>query len=173
MLLEANIHAREWISPATATYVLDQLLRSTDPAVQDIGRNVDWYIVPITNPDGYEYTRNYNRNWRKSRSVVSLTCYGVDPNRNWAYNWLVKDEIGDEGASRAPCSDTFAGSHPFSEKETTAINDFLTRHPGIFDAYITFHSYAHMILHPYGHLKARVVSRIKRRSIDYMESFAF
>lgn len=113
------------------------------------------------NPDGYEYTFNENRNWRKTRVPVSLVCYGVDANRNWAFNWLVPDEIGDEGASRAPCSDTYAGYAPFSELEASSVNNYLTKLPGVFDAYITFHSYAHLILHPYGHLKARAVSVLK------------
>lgn len=81
IFIEAGIHAREWIAPATATYLLDQLLRSNDPVIMDMAQNIDWYIVPITNPDGYEYTHTMNRNWRKSRSPVSLVCYGVDQNR--------------------------------------------------------------------------------------------
>lgn len=95
---------------------------------------------------------------------MSLLCYGVDPNRNWAYNWLIPDEIGDEGASRVPCSDTYAGPHPFSEKETLAIENFLIDGRGKFDAYLTFHSYGHLLLHPYGHLKARDVSAMDQKS---------
>jgi murein tripeptide amidase MpaA len=137
---------------------LNQLLRSTDPEVRFIAENVDWYIVPMANPDGYEYTRSSNRNWRKTRSQTSLICWGVDPNRNFAYNWLVKDESGDEGASRAPCSDLYAGSKPFSENETIALNDFMTKHHEKFDVYLSFHSYAHQILFPMGHTRVRIVS---------------
>lgn len=157
VFIEAQIHAREWIAGATATYVLDQLLRSPNPEIQDLATNIDWYIIPITNPDGYEYTRTTNRNWRKTRSPVSLVCYGVDPNRNFEYNWLQKDESGDEGASRAPCSDTYAGSKPFSESETSAVDNYLNRTHDRFDVYLSFHSYAHQILHAYGHQRQRVV----------------
>jgi murein tripeptide amidase MpaA len=50
-------------------------LRSTNPEVQDLADNIDWYFLVITNPDGYEYTRTENRNWRKTRSVQSALCW--------------------------------------------------------------------------------------------------
>jgi murein tripeptide amidase MpaA len=57
IFIEANIHAREWISSATATWTINELLRSQDAAVRDIAENYDWYIIPVTNPDGYEFTQ--------------------------------------------------------------------------------------------------------------------
>lgn len=57
ILIEANIHAREWISSATATWLLNELLTSTDPAVIDIATNFDWYFIPVLNPDGFAYTK--------------------------------------------------------------------------------------------------------------------
>lgn len=158
IFIEANIHAREWIASATATYVLNQLLRSTDPAVVEMALNIDWYIIPVTNIDGYEYTRNENRNWRKTRSPTSLICVGVDPNRNFAHNWLVADEDGDLGASKAPCSDTYAGPYAFSESETAAVNDYFASIQDRFDVYLSFHSYGHVLLCPYGTTFVRIVS---------------
>lgn len=134
--MECQIHAREWIASATCTYIINELLRSTNNEVRDLADNVDWYIIPLTNPDGYEYTRTENRNWRKTRSYQSPLCTGVDPNRNWGYNWMVPDEYGVTGSSTSPCSDVFAGTHPFSEPETAAVNQFLTSHRGIFDIYL-------------------------------------
>lgn len=29
---------------------------------------MDWYILPVLNPDGYEYSHEYDRMWRKTRS---------------------------------------------------------------------------------------------------------
>jgi murein tripeptide amidase MpaA len=158
IFIEANIHAREWIASATITWILNEFLRSNDPEVQDLANNVDWYIIPIANPDGYEYTWNDNRNWRKTRSKVSSVCYGVDPNRNFAFSWLKKAEDGDEGASRAPCSDTYAGPYPFSEGEAIAIENFMITNKEKFDVYLSFHSYAHLILFPFGHTLERIVS---------------
>lgn len=34
----------------------------------DTVQSVDWYILPIMNPDGYEFSHNYDRMWRKTRS---------------------------------------------------------------------------------------------------------
>lgn len=84
------MHAREWISGATSTYILNELLTSTDPAVRDIAENFDWYIFPVTNPDGYAYTHSNDRMWRKTRTPYTATCYGADPNRNWGHMWYSK-----------------------------------------------------------------------------------
>lgn len=56
VFIEGGIHAREWISPATVTYIINELLTSKDPEVRKIANSFDWYILPVTNPDGYEYT---------------------------------------------------------------------------------------------------------------------
>jgi murein tripeptide amidase MpaA len=55
IFIEANIHAREWISSATATFVINELLSSTNPSVRNIAESHDWYIFPVCNPDGYEF----------------------------------------------------------------------------------------------------------------------
>ena len=39
------------------------------------------YILPVANPDGYEYTKT-DRFWRKTRSPnEGSICIGTDPNR--------------------------------------------------------------------------------------------
>lgn len=88
IFLESNIHAREWITSATATWILNQLLTSTVPAVQDLADNYDWYILPVINPDGFAYSKNTNRMWRKNRYPHSILCYGVDMNRNFPGHWM-------------------------------------------------------------------------------------
>ena len=50
-------------------------------------RQLDQNLPPSINPDGYEYSRNYDRMWRKTRSRTSGRCVGVDGNRNWSYEW--------------------------------------------------------------------------------------
>lgn len=52
--LDAGIHAREWIAPAVALYLINQLVE----VPENIGliEDVDWLILPSVNPDGYEFT---------------------------------------------------------------------------------------------------------------------
>lgn len=88
VFMEGTMHAREWISGATLTWILNQLLTSGDAQVRNIAENYDWYFFPITNPDGYVYSHTTNRQWRKTRKPHSILCTGADPNRNWGYNWM-------------------------------------------------------------------------------------
>lgn len=48
--IDGGIHAREWISPAVATYIIKQLVEVREN--QYLLDNVDWYIMPVMNPDG-------------------------------------------------------------------------------------------------------------------------
>lgn len=52
IFIDAGIHAREWISPVTALYTVDQILTNHKYLLN----KVDWYILPVLNPDGYEFT---------------------------------------------------------------------------------------------------------------------
>lgn len=56
VFIESNIHAREWITSATITYIIDELLIPRNPNVRDIAENVDWYIIPVLNVDGFVYS---------------------------------------------------------------------------------------------------------------------
>ena len=56
VFIEGGIHAREWISPATVTYLLNEFLTSQNPRVRALARKHDWYMFPVCNPDGYVYT---------------------------------------------------------------------------------------------------------------------
>ena len=88
VFLDSGIHAREWISPATLTYLVNRLI--TDPQYLDIVYNLDLYVVPVLNVDGYEYTHTTNRMWRKSRKPNSGSvpiCFGTDLNRNFPFQW--------------------------------------------------------------------------------------
>ncbi|ELU10347.1 hypothetical protein CAPTEDRAFT_158182 [Capitella teleta] len=106
----------------------------------------DWYFVPVMNPDGYVYSWETNRNWRKSRNInEGSTCMGTDLNRNYDVNW------GLVGISTNPCSDTYLGSAPASEPETEIIQGEIDRLADDLDSFVTFHTAATMWLIPWGH----------------------
>lgn len=94
VFIEANIHAREWISSATATYVINELLTSTNAEVRRMAQSYTWYIIPVANPDGYEFSHTNTRMWRKTRRPNNLgICTGTDPNRNFDFQWMGEDHI--------------------------------------------------------------------------------
>ncbi|XP_001850988.2 carboxypeptidase B [Culex quinquefasciatus] len=143
--MDGGIHAREWISPATVTYLVNALVEEWDDQPEHM-RNVDWYVLPVHNPDGYEYTQQYDRLWRKNRrSALYGPCSGVDLNRNYGYKW------GGQGSSKQPCSDIYAGSGPFSEPETKAVFNFMQSSAANWKGFLTFHSYGQYILYPWGY----------------------
>ena len=49
--ISPGIHAREWISPATATFLAKQLAEKKSALLA----SWDVYILPLANPDGYFY----------------------------------------------------------------------------------------------------------------------
>jgi len=146
IFIEANIHAREWVTSATCTWFLNELITSTDSVVREMALNIDWHIICVANPDGFVFTHTSNRMWRKTRSSVSTsTCIGTDPNRNFDFHWMRG------GASNNPCSDTYAGPAAWSEPETRAIRDYYARISPRTRAYISFHAFGQYLLLPYGH----------------------
>jgi len=143
--VDANIHAREWITSASTLYIIDQILTGTSADAQYLRSSFRWYIVPNLNPDGYEYCWTNDRMWRKTRKPnAGSLCIGTDPNRNWDSFW------GGEGTSHQPCSDTYCGSEAFSELETSAARDFLQTLTPVCNLYISIHSYSQLWLLPYG-----------------------
>jgi len=114
--------------------MLNELLMNTGE-YQDILTGVDLYVLPISNPDGYEYAHTTERLWRKTRSLNSnSTCFGTDLNRNFNHKW------GGIGTSPDPCSNNYHGASPCSEPECQAISDFITNSNARWWAYVTFHS---------------------------------
>ncbi|CAB3234180.1 unnamed protein product [Arctia plantaginis] len=145
VFIDGGIHAREWISPAVVTYLINQFAENFDVETDDI-KNIDWYFLPVVNPDGYEYTHNTDRMWRKNRKRYGIGfCYGTDLNRNFGYHW------GGKGASINPCSEIYRGEAAFSEPESKAISDFFATTATKFTAYLTYHSYGQYLLYPWGY----------------------
>ncbi|UJR37053.1 hypothetical protein I4U23_029758 [Adineta vaga] len=133
--LDFGIHAREWISPATGAYIINELLTkyASGGDAKTILDSWELHIVPMLNPDGYQYSHTKERMWRKNRKPVGNNCYGVDLNRNFGY------QFNTGGSSSSPCSDTFHGGIAMSENEAKALQTYMT--PRKWDTYLTFHSY--------------------------------
>ncbi|KAG9509131.1 hypothetical protein GZH46_02358, partial [Fragariocoptes setiger] len=139
-----NVDARE--------NLFDNLVSSLDcnEQVEQMLHKYDFYLMPVLNPDGYEYSHTHNRLWRKTRSVSSHPlyrhfCLGADPNRNYDARHL------SSGSSSHPCSQTYAGTVAFTEPETRHQSNFVYSLRGSMKMFISLHSYSQMILLPYSH----------------------
>merc|ERR1712002_105195 len=144
--LEAGIHAREWIAPAVATFIVRELVEDYAEHPDYIDK-INWYFIPSANPDGYMYSHNRDRMWRKTRSDTGsiFGCKGVDPNRNWGYHW------GESGVSNDKCSDIYPGPKAFSEVEMQNIKNFVESLSPTPILGHCFHSYSQLWLWPYGY----------------------
>ncbi|XP_007524263.1 carboxypeptidase A2 [Erinaceus europaeus] len=145
--LDAGIHAREWVTQATAVWTANKIASEygTDPFITSLLDKMDIFLLPVTNPDGYVFSHTKNRMWRKTRSkVAGSLCVGVDPNRNWDAGF------GGPGASNSPCSDSYHGPSANSEVEVKSIVDFIKSHGNV-KAFITIHSYSQLLMFPYGY----------------------
>ncbi|KHN76630.1 Carboxypeptidase A2 [Toxocara canis] len=156
-----------------------------DPQITSYVDTLNFYIIPVANPDGYEYSRSdispQTRFWRKNRGQQickkdrwrrERCCGGVDLNRNFDFHW------GETGSSSDSCSEIYQGSGPFSEPETRAIRDKMMSPElyGKVDAFITLHTYSQMWIHPFNHQRNSVPSDVNdleevgKRGVKALES---
>ncbi|XP_012262766.2 carboxypeptidase A2-like [Athalia rosae] len=177
--IDSGMHAREWIGPAVATYILNQLVEKNTTYLKLLDSS-DFMILPILNPDGYEFSHTADRLWRKTRSSHAASddsenearsgplglfhllshytrwffyrCEGVDPNRNFGYHWGEKES---GAASTDPCHETYAGPNAFSEPETRAMAEYILANRQRIKMYLTLHSYSQMLLIPWGYTRSR------------------
>ncbi|MBN2174160.1 MAG: carboxypeptidase regulatory-like domain-containing protein [Bacteroidales bacterium] len=146
-------HAREPISVEVAMYILNHIIDNygTDPDITYSVNNKQIWFVPIVNPDGHKIVWDGNDTWwRKNirdndgnNQITSGTTDGVDPNRNYGWEW------GGSGSSGSMSSETYRGPSAFSEPETQAVKNLMDQHH--FVAGITYHSYSELVLYPYGY----------------------
>uniref|UniRef100_A0A0P5P3C1 Carboxypeptidase B n=1 Tax=Daphnia magna TaxID=35525 RepID=A0A0P5P3C1_9CRUS len=165
ILVDAGMHANEWITPAALTWMINELVENADSYSCILDR-FDWYFIPMVNPDGYEYSHVVDRMWRKTRRNYTSTlvrtsarklrvdaddeqCLGADINRNFEFHWRKG------GSSSNVCSPSFAGVKPFSEPESRALANFMLKQRSRLAMYISLHSYSQMWLLPWGFAEAR------------------
>ncbi|XP_052751959.1 carboxypeptidase B-like isoform X3 [Galleria mellonella] len=147
--LDATIHAREWVTTPVALFSIYRLVENLRDEDRDLREGIDWIVLPVVNPDGFEYTHTNTRLWRRTRSYypqVNTTCYGVDANRNFdvSFNTL--------GVSSNPCSDTYPSHAAFSEPETRIVRDIMLEYVDRIQIYLNIHSHGYYILYGYGNL---------------------
>ena len=141
IFIDGGVHAREWASTVTVMYLIDRLISDygKDKNITILADYFDWYILPMFNPDGYEYSwKNIEtRLWRKNRSnhTDSQKCIGTDLNRNFDYEW---NKVGTDSD---PCGMMYPGPKPVSEIETRNVAEYLLNLGEEYvDAYFTYHS---------------------------------
>ena len=142
--LQCGIHAREWVTPLLGLNLARHLMQG---AQSDLLRRIRIWLVPMLNPDGYEFSRISPRPqgpgdealWRKNRrpnrlpgkddsagpsAGASGNC-GVDLNRNFDVDWRRLGSVN-------PAHNTFRGIQPASEPEVLAVQALLARRPFVF-----------------------------------------
>ncbi|GAA6009297.1 hypothetical protein JCM10207_004340 [Rhodosporidiobolus poonsookiae] len=144
-------HAREWIAASTQLYLLHQLVAVGDEHGMQSEKQrakllneVEFTFVPVVNPDGYVYSWETDRLWRKSRQPVGNDCLGIDLNRNWGFKFS-------PGSRPNPCSDSYPGRAAFESVELRALSDFLADKENGVDAFLDVHSFGQMLLYPYSY----------------------
>lgn len=146
VLFMATYHAREWAATEMALRLAAFLAAppGTDVRRDSLVQSRDIWIMPVANPDGYQFTFSADRLWRKTRSPQAGNAIGVDMNRNHSVNWA----LDNQGSSPDPSSDIFRGLTPASEIETKNIEAWHVRHPPVVS--LSYHTYSGLLLYPPG-----------------------
>ena len=151
-LYAATQHAREWISTEVNRRFMLWLIQQRkleNPQIVDLLKTTELWFVWVANPDGYEYTHDEERLWRKNLrdndgNGQITNGDGVDPNRNYPSHW----RYDNEGSSSQTSSETYRGPSAGSEPETQAIMDLAGRVN--FKFIVNWHSVGSWILYAPG-----------------------
>src|SRR4051812_14860996 len=152
VLYSATQHAREWIATEVDRRLMNHFIdrwRANDRGVRKLLQSTELWVVLVANPDGYQYTFDHERLWRKNLrdnngDGQTQVGDGVDPNRNFPNHW----GYDEEGSSSIPSSDTYRGPAPMSEPETTAMVGLLDRIGFAFQ--VNYHSAGQWLLYAEG-----------------------
>ena len=152
VLITGGVHAREWIGTSTVNYVAYGLMTGYGnvETIMKLLDEYDFVFIPTLNPDGYAYTWDTDRLWRKNRQQTNVRfCQGIDLDRGFGFEW--------DGLSTAgnPCSESFAGEKPWEAVESKALAEWAKTQAENnnveFAGFIDLHSYSQTILYPYSY----------------------
>jgi murein tripeptide amidase MpaA len=152
VLYSSNQHAREWISLEVNRRLLHYFVdgwRANKKRIKKLLKTTELWFVISANPDGYQYTFDVERLWRKNlrdnNGDGQITIVdGVDPNRNFAEHW----GYDNEGSSPDQADETYRGPAVASEPETRAMQGLINRISPRFQS--NLHSYGEWLLYPQG-----------------------
>ncbi|VDO95568.1 unnamed protein product [Soboliphyme baturini] len=116
--IDSAIHAREWLSTGASMVIIEK-----------VHAKFSWFILPLANPDGYEFSRNHDRFWRKNRAYCRSDR---------------------KGTSNVQCSEVYRGPFAFSEGETAMISQFLKKIKSGLMMYVALHTYGQLWMYPFG-----------------------
>ncbi|XP_046971669.1 zinc carboxypeptidase-like [Vanessa cardui] len=145
IFIEGGQVAADWLSPTVTTYIVDQLVRGDSPEIRQAAEDFEWHIFPILNPDGHEYTQNFDRLWLKNRRPTVGRSVGVDLSKNWNSQWGVR------GGSFEPAASNYIGLGPFSEYETRAISRYIESMDTKLYGLLSFRGFGQRLLIPFAH----------------------
>ncbi len=99
-IYSATQHAREWIAPEVDRRLMNWYIdrwRKNDKDVKNLLKDTELWFFPVMNPDGYQYTFDSERLWRKNLRDNDGNGEvnggdGVDPNRNYPEHWGYDNE---------------------------------------------------------------------------------
>jgi murein tripeptide amidase MpaA len=153
VLYSSTQHAREWISTEVNRRLMNFYIerwRANDKEVRGLLKEAELWFVLVANPDGYQYTFEEERLWRKNLrdnngdDAITGLVDGVDLNRNFP-NHFKYDE---EGSSSILSSETYRGTEAVSEPETEALKGLLDRIG--FEFQVNWHSAGQWLLYAEG-----------------------
>ncbi len=158
-------HPIEWAAVEVPMRLAEYFSRA---GAEGIGHYATFYIIPVFNPDGFDYMRvipvfyesnRKNRYFDPEEKNPRIYRKGVDLNRNFPYMWkfMIKDEN----------SDYYQGPHPFSEPETIALRDFVFEKKNRIDFVVSMHTPGKVVQYPWSYtkepLKDRELIEVSRR----------
>jgi len=148
ILFDGQHHSNEPVGMESCIDIIEYLLNryGVDQQVTDWINSTEIWVVPMLNPDGWNYIIDnglYNTYWRKNQrdnndNGVFDADDGVDINRNYDHNWIT-------GGSGAIGSNTYRGPSIFSEPEARAKRDLALAQKFVLS--ISYHSYGQVIIY--------------------------